>query len=903
MIKKAILAGSLVLLLVLITVVFFKIKSSDAPITDPLSGIPQDAALILKSNQPLNTWDKLSTTNIMWEELLAVPQIGLLHGQFSVIDTLVVQYPEIKEYLSSQGFYMSIHPKDTTDFEILFTFGIPNAVDPDQAEKVLLNLAGNNRINSEYNKIDLYSTAGQAGVQISYAFVNELLVVSSSESLVKKAIDQSLSGVSITSDPNFLKCYESRGIKEEANVIVSYKNISNILALGLKNSKLIPNNINYFGSWATTDLTLRPNEVQLHGFTALDTNAQFLATFKGQKATEAKVFTKLPMKTSSIIHYSFSNFKGWYDQFRTYLNSRGKLGWLDDNLNEQDERFDVFIEDNILEWVESEMAQAIVHRHKNLQDTLIVLRSSNPEFGFKKMVELSAKSNFGIDNVYPKGDYSIAEIRIPMLANLIFGDLFPVFENTYCVKNENYIFLTSSMSSAERLVRDFEDDKLLSNDRYFVEYAENVPQSNYLIYSNIATSYEGLKRHASETPFGVLAQNESVLKKFQALSMSWSNENDELFYQNVYLKFNPVFKEETNSIWEHRLDSKPILKPSLVKNHYSGAKEIFVQDSEYTVYLISNTGKLLWKRKLDEKIESTVFQVDIFKNNKLQMVFNTKNYIYALDRNGENVSGFPVKLDAPASNTIEILDYSNSKEYRLLIACENNKLYNFDKKGQKIKGWAFKAGNAPVVEPVKFVTVQNKDYLFAIESNGTVRALDRRGRDRIVFKEKLSISKNNSYKAIASNALDNSYIIASDSTGQIVKLFLDDRREVIDLGEFSGEHYFEYSNLDSEGKKEVIVTDKNELKVFDNSGKVLLEKTFENPIQNPQVYNIHGQMLLGVNSGAEIWMFDRTGNMLKGFPLKGSLPFSIADINKDEKFDLISQDSEGNILLYDLDQN
>lgn len=881
--------------------VFRTIKSSEAPITDPLSAIPHDAALILKSNQPLKTWDKLSTTNIMWEELMLIPHINILDNQFSVIDTLIVQYPEIKDYLASQGFFMSLHPNESSEFDILFAFGIPNIIAPEKAEGLLHELAGNRTKEKLYKEIFLHYTSEEEQMQVAYAFVNNVLVVSSSIKMVEKAIDQSLSGTSITENPSFQKCYDSRGTKEEANVLISYRNISKVLSAGFANQKEIPENIHHFGTWAATDLTLRPNELQLHGFTVLDSTAQFLASFKGQKASKIKMFSALPEKTASAVLFSFSSFKGWYKQYREYLNSRGKLAELDDRLNEKDEKADMLIEDYILEWVESEMGLVHVRRSKSIEDTLIVLRSSNPDYSWKKLNELARINTGGSTKTTTSSEYTILEMGISNFANLVFGDLFPTFKNSYCVQYGKYIFLVNSLDAANRLTADLSQRKLLTEDRYFNQYADNIPEANYLLYTNIASSYDRLKKSASETPRKVLDNNEDVLKKFQALSMSWSNENDELFYQNVYLKFNPIFKEETSSIWEYKLAGTPVMKPALVKNHYTNAKEIFTQDNENNVYLISNTGKLLWKRKIKEPIKSDIYQIDIYKNDKLQMVFNTENYIYVLDRNGKDVASFPVQLDAPATNKLSIIDYTNSKEYRLFIACNNNKLYNYDKKGVKIKGWAYKADEAPVTHPVRHTSIKNKDYLVAILENGKVKALNRRGDVRINFKEKLNVSRSNDYQIFTGKALNKSFIISTDSLGLIVKLYFDDRKEVIDLGQYSSNHNFRSGDINKDGDEEFILIDGNKLRVFEDAEKLLFEQEYEGLIANPKTYHFNNQTYIGFNNGENLWLIDRTGKALKGFPMKGGLPFSVADINKDGKFDLIAEDKEGNILVYELE--
>ena len=63
---------------------------------------------------------------------------------------------------------------------------------------------------------------------------------------------------------------------------------------------------------------------------------------------------------------------------------------------------------------------------------------------------------------------------------------------------------------------------------------------------------------------------------------------------------------------------------SLVKNHYTQKWEIAVQDENLNLYLISSEGEILWKRKLQEAVIGSIRQIDLFKNNKLQLLFNTK---------------------------------------------------------------------------------------------------------------------------------------------------------------------------------------------------------------------------------------------------------------------------------------
>ncbi len=130
-----------------------------------------------------------------------------------------------------------------------------------------------------------------------------------------------------------------------------------------------------------------------------------------------------------------------------------------------------------------------------------------------------------------------------------------------------------------------------------------------------------------------------------------------LLYTNLYANYLPTRENEPHTIWQSLLDSTVINKPALVKNHYTNEKELMVQDAKFNLYLINNSGRLLWKKPLDGKILGTIQQIDYYKNSKLQYIFNTKNKIYLLDRNGNNVDKYPVSLPVKATNGIAVMDY------------------------------------------------------------------------------------------------------------------------------------------------------------------------------------------------------------------------------------------------------
>ena len=69
-----------------------------------------------------------------------------------------------------------------------------------------------------------------------------------------------------------------------------------------------------------------------------------------------------------------------------------------------------------------------------------------------------------------------------------------------------------------------------------------------------------------------------------------------------------------------------------------------MQDSSRNIRLIASDGKVLWKLAVDGFITGDVEQVDYFNNGKLQYFFATPGVLHIIDRLGNYVEPYPVKI-------------------------------------------------------------------------------------------------------------------------------------------------------------------------------------------------------------------------------------------------------------------
>ena len=364
-----------------------------------------------------------------------------------------------------------------------------------------------------------------------------------------------------------------------------------------------------------------------------------------------------------------------------------------------------------------------------------------------------------------------------------------------------------------------------------------------------------------------------------------------MIYNNLYLQYIPEVKEEAVTVWESHLDTSINFKPVFVTNHYTKENEIFVQDLNNKIYLINKVGRILWKLQLDEKINSDIYQVDYYKNGKLQLLFSTKSKIHLIDRNGNYVERYPVKLRSDATAGMALFDYDKNLDYRIFIPCKNKNVYVYNIEGNLVNGWEFEQTDGYVTTPVQHFRVHNNDFLIFADQV-RVYILNRRGEERIRLKTQFAKSVNNKFILETGTSETTAQFVTTDTSSLVRMIALDGTVESKQIGTFSTLHYFDYQDINADGFNDYIFLDKNKLVVFKQDGSKIFDYKFDQNIESSPVYYYfsYDDRKLGVVSTTtnEIYLFNSNGNVYEGFPLKGNTQFTIGYLgNSHNQFNLI----------------
>ena len=288
-----------------------------------------------------------------------------------------------------------------------------------------------------------------------------------------------------------------------------------------------------------------------------------------------------------------------------------------------------------------------------------------------------------------------------------------------------------------------------------------------------------------------------------------------------------VKETEDPNLFKVSFSDPIIVGPFIVKNHITQNKEIIVQDINNILYLVDNSGKIIWSKQIDEKILNKVFQIDSYKNGRLQYVFSTENKLYVLDRKGRDVGKFPLKFNDKITLPISVFDYDKNKNYRICIT-QGNELFMFDSKGTFVNGFKYKKQDQIITSP-KHYRIQNKD-LIVFKTKDKFQIINRRGDIRIKIKTDIKFSNDEiySYQNNLITTSENNEIIKINFKGDVTKIKEDNSSEIILVSNDNFISYFinnsiktqknnidlefgKYSNLSlHENKKNIFISLYNE---------------------------------------------------------------------------------------------
>ncbi|HUX57739.1 MAG TPA: hypothetical protein VMV77_12250 [Bacteroidales bacterium] len=880
----------LVFLLVTAVVVlgYFLHQGRKSLFTDPYKAISPEACIIIESIDLQSFMNSLTTGKGLFGEA----------GNIKEFDNFNRKLKYLADQLNKAGFnklindgtaIISFYPNEDGKLEPLLSLTVPGEIGYRQIKDILRSSGIKELIESKLNGYSLLKLPYSIGNLTDTAYISlrsGLIVCSSSKQFFEKAIDQIDRENDVRNLPGFSRVLLASG-KNKDKIFVIFSNLIKPFKSILGNDFAgLADKIAKLAGTAGGDIYINEDGLVLSGYTESADSSEYLYRYKFLPPRAFQTYKILP--SSTVL-------------FETVVLPAETPVTKDDAAISKDV---MDLATKLKEFTGDEITRAYIDiRERPVSDnTLIIYELSN-----RVRAEQLFLEELGTDSeiLYFEPD---DQVRIPVyktrfkgLSGVMMPGFAPDFEESYFTFYDNFMIAGNSFVTISRLLYDNLLNKTLAHEIAYRDFESTLPsRAGYFFYCVPSRIIDYLSGLLNDDIIKAILLNKNSINKIQAVGFQFASSND-MIYNSLSIKFRNEVAEESTTEWETLLDTTACIKPFFFTNHNTGAKEIFIQDLRNNTYLINAAGRVLWKVPLRERISGTIYMIDYYKNGKYQLLFSGRNYIHILDRNGNYVERYPVKLRSPATNSLALFDYDNNLNYRLFIAGENKMIYSYDKTGNVVKGWKPFRTSGYVKAEISYFKVSGKDYIVASDET-SIYFLDRTGNKRLNLKEAVSRSSGSTMTLTQGSKPS---VVCSSSDGTVQHIFFDGSIKKFSLNKFSGDHSFDIFDVDGDGFGEYIFIDKGILYLYDHNRSEMFTREFGSGDLGVPINFIFSASdrkigVFDINKNL-IYLINRNGETMNGFPLRGASMFSIGKLSDRSGWHLIVGGTDRFLYNYKID--
>jgi len=893
----------------LIVAAYFIRKEKQVVIVDPWVAIPSDAFFIIETPDFPELITRTTDRTGIIARLSGMNWADTLLKTAAIIDSITGSR-EVREMISNRKVLLSFHVTGQGRITALAVMSSGPSITPHRLVQ-LCEASGaavtDSRDLDGARKYTVSYGQGSNKTTIYMALTSGIVLISSSEALVANALNNKSSGSDIRHQQGFAAIVSTAG-RAADNLFVLFRNLPRFVQPFIAADEITK--ISSAAIAAGGDLTSREDGIFISGFLSTAGAGLGADKFRDIAPAECGVHELLPQTTLS---------------FRTVMRRASLTGEMTSDpasINATDLALAVSpftgneVTTAVLPFPEGEK-KVILFRMTDRQSAENVLR----ERLTAKYRSMGLRESHFLASAGSNGEEEAVMYKMPFIgvASILSGE--PVSDDAdgWVLFSRSYMVFAGSPEALAVIRRDSESENTLINDPEFREIEKTLPtKSSFLFYASGRAIKPIIDRYL--TPASSAGLSNITFAGIDGIGLSLTPSND-----MIYMSFSVRYRDndqqrpslpaamtagsgasgnvsgasaDLNLAWKVKLDAELASVPFLFLNHNTGATEIFVQDQKNNIYLISASGKILWKAAIRERISGDIFMIDYYKNGKYQLLFSGRDYLHLVDRNGNYVDKFPVKLRSPATNTLSVFDYENNKDYRIFVAGDDRKIYAFDRSGSPVRGWNLFITRGKVTEPVRFYRVKGKDYLFATDDQ-SVYLLDRTGNIRVNLQEPVKKAPGSSVRFAGD---DDQALIFTAPDGTLMRLYFDGTVKKQAIGTFSAQHRSDFFDLDGDGIIDYLYIDHGMLRVYDKSGNEILSKTFDSSnLSSPE-------MLIFSSSERKVAVYEtdkqllhvtgRNGNPATGFPLKAGPYYTAGRVANKSTWSLLLTQNDGYLYNY-----
>lgn len=666
--------------------------------------------------------------------------------------------------------------------------------------------------------------------------IDSTFIVSSSKTIIDNTFNKKNKTV------EFEKIYESTSNDKTVSVIIKPNNP--FIKSFFVNDCL---NLNTFTNHIAVDVDISQDEILINGITkANDSSKSLINIFKNTIPQENLIQNIAPENSDGVMSFTFNDFKVLEENLVKFNNK--------DSLVSKPSLFDNIIEVGVI-YKGDKKAIAL--------NTLDLIATKDALLSNQNKIE-----SFRQTDIYT--------FNKPNLFSNTFKPIITFNQaSKYCIIDNFFVF-ADSLNLLHNIIASYQNKATLGELDSFKDIKKNLTDESSLIMvvNPHLLSDILIKNGFEDSNYKLDKYNTSAIQFIY--DTNFAHVNGIIKKSKTRASLNSI-SEELNIKLEHNI----LTEPQFVTNHITKQKEIVVQDINNNLYLISNKGKILWKKQLHGPVLGAIEQIDIYKNGRLQLAFATPNRVYVLDRKGREVAPFAMKFNDKITQPLSVFDYDNKKNYRLLVTQGKNVLM-YNAKAKLVKGFTFKSANNNINSQPKHFRIGSKDYI-TLKTKNKIYILNRSGATRVKPKTSSLFSTNDIF-------LYKNKFTTTTNEGDLITI------------DAKGNTAIQKHNL---SEKHSLVTTSKTLVIQTENKLTIKNKTIELDFGNytkPQIFYLNDKIYVAITDlqAQKIYLYDSNAKLRLNFPVYGNSTMKLDNIDRDRNLEFVTKGDSNSIILYQI---
>ncbi|NVJ87649.1 MAG: hypothetical protein HWE15_15205 [Algoriphagus sp.] len=832
--------------------------------------ISDNAVFIFETDQADASWNSL-VTHPLWEKVKSFPAFEEIANGLSQLDSLTGLSGQVSRILNGNTLSISYHPNGAENFELLYILQQEKSAFEDLissiSDKLPADIQTNKRTYADIEITEVFKGTDQR--LYSFAHLGGLLIFSESSFLIEEAIRMYEAPQAISNHWEEVELSDQAG--SLGKVLVSAKSLANLIKGTSKDRESIQiQSLENLDAEAIFSVYLDDDQIRFEGDIALFEEVSFTPSLQ---ANLSEIKEGISARALSITQY---NLPGIFEiQALTNRGFQGKStiqGEVQRNLIDQG-----FIDGLGGEFYLQEL-EPNADGSRNLILVARIISDNSP---------ISILKNYLEQETSTFSDFYLGEeiffVGIEELPAYLFSGKFQGFPQTFISQRGNLLLFANSQTAIKMLLDDLSAGYTWTNSSSSLNLGNVLnPSTGFSQTYRLGPIWTSWTDQANSAWSSFLQRYRPVFTSFDYLSLRISQVGD-VKKSSIIIPFDeesPSPVETTPaavslaSQKQVEFESRLIWGPQSITNYQDGTEDLILQDENYNLHLLNADGTLVYSYPLSGPILGEAFQIDYYKNGKLQVLLATPEKVYGIDRLGNPLTGYPFDFEEKLTH-LQLVDYDNNREYRFFLATAEGNLYLLDKIGKRLDGWNPNSLQDPSFQAPNHFRVPGKgDYMGTLSTSGSLHLFNRRGEKEDGSPYDLKGAFNSGLffgRLAASNRFG---LTGVTKDGQVIQVNFDG--EIINRNQLVKEDRdSEFFLVPDQKNQSFLIVSKtfNQLKVFSSKEEELFNSRVSEGKLIYQYFDFGGNRQIFALVDQEqnfAFLYDLNGNLLTNLPLDSS---------------------------------